>query len=94
MTKEPLLIRAFKAIDEPGTCARYMVEHAKVLQDFGVDHVIAPDTSWTKDPMCHVIIAEHPQHGLVGGIRVVVDVPGKPLPIETRVIVDGSGNRH
>lgn len=85
MIKETLFIRAFKAIDEPDTCARYIAEHGKVLRDFGVDHIVAPDIRWTKDPLCHVIIAEHPVHGLVGGIRVVVDGPGTPLPIETAI---------
>lgn len=86
MSREGLTIRAFKAVDEPDTCARYIMEHAKVLEDFGVGHVVAPDTRWTKDPSCHVIIAEHPLHGMVGGIKVVVDTEGHPLPIETAIM--------
>jgi hypothetical protein len=81
---DQITIRAFRAIDEPGTCSRYVNEHVRVLEDFGVTQVIRND-EWVNDPHCHVLIAEHPSLGLVGGIKVMRALPGRSLPMQTAI---------
>ncbi len=79
---ESILIKAFRAPDEPGLTDDFIAEHKKVLADFGLPEVVAKDLGWRKDPHCYVIAAIHPEHGMVGGLRLQMDVGGKGLPME------------
>ncbi len=75
-------LKAFRAPDEPALCQEFLQEHTQVLADFGIPQTVAPDISWTSDPHCFVIVALHKDLGMVGGIRLQLDKPGKPLPME------------
>jgi len=78
-------ISAFRATDHPELCERYIVGHRKVLDDFGVLQVIQPDRSWTRSPDCIVLMAEHSELGLVGGIRIQLREDGAALPMEKAI---------
>ena len=69
---EKLLIRAFRAVDEPETCEEFRREHRRVLEDFGITNVTTNTDTWCSDPGTVVIIAETDDGSMVGGIRVEV----------------------
>jgi hypothetical protein len=79
---EKIVIRAFRAVDEPTTCVEFERQHADVLHAIGVDNVVKPDADWMEDPDTVVFIAEHADLGMVGGFRLQKDKDGRPLPME------------
>jgi len=83
---QKLTIRAFRAVDEPATCALYVSRHRMVLESMGISNVTTNTDSWCKDPETYVIVAESPNHGIVGGIRIEVARRGRALPI-TKALV-------
>jgi hypothetical protein len=78
-------LKAFSAPDYPELCSEFLREHAQVLADFGIPQTVAPDTSWTDDPFCYVIVAMHSELGMVGGIKLQMDKQGAPLPMESTI---------
>ncbi len=82
---DKITIRAFRAVDEPETCHEFLQEHVRVLADLGVDSVVKPDTSWMNDPGTTVFVAEHPELGLVAGIRLEYAWQDRPLRMQTCV---------
>lgn len=56
-------------------------EHRKVLEDFGITNVSTNEESWMDDPYTYVIVAEHPELGMVGGVRIQLARPDVPLPM-------------
>ena len=79
---EHLTIRAFWAADEPGTCALFVREHARVLEDFGITNVPSNNSRWINSSSCAVIVAEHDSLGLVGGVRIETAwAPGETIPL-------------
>lgn len=76
-----LCIRALRAIDEPDTCAEFLREHRKVLEDFGISHVNTNNESWTVDDQTYLVVAESATDGMVGGLRIEISKPGRALPI-------------
>ena len=79
---EKIVIRAFRAVDEPESCKRFAAEHARVLSDLGVETVVVPDSSWADDPNTTVFVAEHPVLGMIAGIRLERALPGRILRME------------
>jgi len=79
---EKITIRAFRAVDDPESCALYVREHTKVLEDIGVFSVIKPDLSWCTDPNVVVLVAEHSSLGMVAGIRLHKASFGCELPMQ------------
>jgi hypothetical protein len=82
MSMEQITIRAFRANDEPGTCAEFMRGHGKVLEDFGISNVTTNNPLWCNDPDTYVIVVLSKDHGMVGGIRLEVGRGGRMLPME------------
>lgn len=82
---EKITIRAFRAVDDPGRSRAYAMEHAKVLADLGVDMVVVPDDSWSRDPDVFVFVAEHQELGMVAGIRLDRAREGQELRMEQSV---------
>ncbi|MBK6832412.1 MAG: hypothetical protein IPG92_17495 [Flavobacteriales bacterium] len=82
---EKILIRAFRAVDEPESCQRFAAEHARVLADLGVDSVVVPDDSWARDPNTTVFVAEHRTLGMIAGIRLERATHDRPLRMQTCV---------
>lgn len=83
---ERVTIRAFRAVDDPGRCATFVSEHSRVLEDIGVFAALKPDTSWCTDPSVVVIVAEHPNLGMVAGIRVHEASLGTALPMQRALV--------
>ena len=83
-------IRAFRAIEDPGTCERFVKGHEYVLTSIGVTKVSSSKNEWTKNPSVFVLTVESLNgEVLYGGARVHVAGGTQPLPIEQAVgIID------
>jgi hypothetical protein len=78
-----LKIRAFRAIDDPDACRKFIVGHRHVLESIGVKKVTSSKDEWASNPAAFVIIVESPDGERVfGGARVHVAGGTQPLPIE------------
>jgi hypothetical protein len=82
---ESLTVKAFRAPSEPALCDEFISEHHRVLSEFGIPEGVAKDNSWRHDPFCYVIVAIHPELGMVGGLRLQLDSGKKPLPMEEAI---------
>ena len=78
---DKLTFRAFKATDDPDGCAMFLAKHRAVLEAFGIPNVSTNNDHWCNDPDTYVIVAETPELGMVGGIRVEVSWGGRELPM-------------
>jgi hypothetical protein len=77
-----ITIRAFRAAEEPKLSSTYVEEHARVLRDVGVLDSLPQDHGWCLEDDCIVVVAEHPTLGMVGGCRLQMAKPGRPMPFE------------
>ncbi|MFN3404175.1 MAG: hypothetical protein ACK40G_08795 [Cytophagaceae bacterium] len=78
--------RAYRAIDEPETCQKYLEGHINVLSVYGVTKITSANTDWFYNPASYVIIADYiPTGELVGGIRVHLVGGTQPLPVEEAI---------
>lgn len=76
-------IRAFRAIDDPETCERFVKGHEYVLTSIGVTKVSSLKNAWTKNPSVFVLTVESLNGKTVyGGARVHVAGGSEHLPIE------------
>jgi hypothetical protein len=81
-----IVIRAFRAIDEPETCLNYAREHRRVLEGFNLGNISTNKNSWAYDPNTYVIIALSEKTGnMLGGIRIQIADKLNPLPVEEAV---------
>lgn len=78
---DQIVLHAFRATDEPGLCEEFLREHRKVLTDIGVNELVATEETWMSDPNCFVIVAQHAEQGMVGGIRLQLAVSSVDLPM-------------
>ena len=88
---EPLLelhFRAFRAVDEPDTCAEYVAGHQQVLKDYGIENITSNNETWITNPNIFCVIAEQdtPEGRImVGGTRIQQADGVFPLPVEDAV---------
>ncbi len=76
-------LRAFRAIDDPQTCERFIEGHAHVLTAIGVKKVTSSKNDWMYNPASFVLIVESLDGDKVyGGVRIHVSGGSEPLPIE------------
>ncbi|MDB4926702.1 hypothetical protein [Mucilaginibacter sp.] len=76
-------LRAFRAIDEPDTCALFVEGHAYVLTSIGVTKVTSSKIEWIYNPAVFVIVVESLDgKKIYGGARVHVAGGTEALPIE------------
>ncbi len=78
-------IRAFRAVDEPETCQKYVQAHMDVLRLYGITQITSAKEEWFKNPASYVIVAEDYDGNLVGGIRVHEVGGTQPLPVEDAI---------
>lgn len=79
-------IRAFKAIDNPISCEKYIEGHRKLLESYGVAEIVAPNHNWVQDPGAYVIIVENMITGkTLGGTRIQIRSEMLSLPLEDAV---------
>lgn len=82
MNAELINIRAFRSAVDRESTIRYVIHHAKVLEDIGVYTALGPDYSWCTDPDSVIVVAEHAEMGMVGGVRLQMARAGSQLGIE------------
>jgi hypothetical protein len=77
-------IRAFRAVDEPGTCLKFIEGHRRVLSIYGIENITTNTTDWMYQRSIFVIVVETLDGSkLYGGVRIQVADGINPLPIET-----------
>jgi len=83
-TGNPIVrLRAFRAIDDPASCALFLEGHEHVLTSIGVTKVTSSNDDWTRNPAAFVLIVESLDRLKVyGGARIHVAGGSQPLPIE------------
>lgn len=73
---------AFKAIDDPERCQKFIDGHRQVLESIGVKKVTSANDSWTENPDVIVVIVESDEDGLIyGGARIHKANDRFPLPM-------------
>lgn len=76
-------LRAFRAIDDPKTCEKFIEGHAHVLTSIGVKKVTSSKDEWMYNPAAFVLIVESLDgESVYGGARVHVAGGSQLLPIE------------
>ena len=76
-------IRAFRAIDDPETCLKFIDGHRKVLSIYGIENITTNTDIWMQNPAIFVIVVETLDgEKLYGGARIQVADGIHPLPIE------------
>jgi hypothetical protein len=76
-------IRAFRAIDDPETCLKFISGHRRVLSIYGIENITTNTDDWMFNPAIFVIVVETlDKEKLYGGARVQVANGINPLPIE------------
>ena len=76
-------LRAFRAIDDPETCLRFIKGHEHVLTSIGVKKVTSSKDEWMFNPAAFVLIVESMDGSHVyGGARIHVAGGTQALPIE------------
>lgn len=54
-----VLIRAFRAVDDPKTNDAYVEGHQAVLAAHSIKNLDSADSKWTRNPGVFAIVAEH-----------------------------------
>ncbi len=86
MERIKLVIKAFRAVDNPDACHRYVEGHMKVLRIFGITMITSAKAEWVNDPYTYVIMVESDDGEKVyGGARIQLAGGPQPLPLETAV---------
>ena len=77
-------IRAFRAIDDPESCDKFIEGHKRVLSAVGVTQVSSSSYEWKNNPASYVIICESQSEDrkVYGGARIHVLGGTQDLPIE------------
>ena len=66
-------IRAFRAIDDPLTCQKFIEGHRRVLSIYGIENITTNTDAWMYNPAIFVIVVETLDGSkLYGGARVQV----------------------
>lgn len=75
-------IRAFRATDDPLTCEKFVYEHKRVLENYGIKQVSSSNNIWIESSSSFVIAVETIKGKLLGGSRIQAADGITPLPIE------------
>jgi hypothetical protein len=77
---------AFRAIDEPELCERFIEGHANVLKDYGVTKVTSSNNAWKDNPFVYVVTVHEDSTGnIVSGLRIHISHLDFPLPLEVAI---------
>lgn len=81
--KPVVRLRAFRAVDDPETCALFLEGHMHVLTNFGIQKITSAKNEWLHNPAAFVLIVESlDKKKVFGGARIHVAGGSEPLPIE------------
>lgn len=76
-------IRAFRAVDDPESCEKFIRGHRRVLELIGIKEVTSSKNEWKDNPAAFVIIVESPDGEKVyGGARIHAADGTSALPLE------------
>lgn len=76
-------IRAFRAVDDPETCQKFIDGHLAVLESVGVKKVTSANNEWMYNPAAFPIVVESMDRSKVyGGARIHCADGKTPLPLE------------
>lgn len=80
-------IKAFRAVERPDLCRKFIEGHERVLTSIGVEKVTSSDYSWTLNPAAYVVICmDREEERIFGGARVHVCGGNQDLPFIKGVI--------
>ena len=80
--KSEVIIKAFRAVDEPEMCQMFIDGHERVLASIGVKKVTSAGYEWTLNPASFVVLCVNKeQTKALGGARVHVSGGNQPLPL-------------
>jgi len=84
--------KAFRAVDEPELCKKFIDGHANVLKDYGVTKVTSSNNDWMFNPFVFVItVIEKSSNKVVSGLRIHISHEDYPLPLEGAISQVDSG---
>lgn len=82
-----VVIKAFRAVDNPELSAKFIEGHEKVLVSIGIDKITSSDYSWVTNPAAYVVICMSRDGARAfGGARVHVCGGTQELPFIQGVI--------
>lgn len=86
MTKNTFKIFAFRAVDEPDLCSKYLEGHIKVLTDYGITNITTNNSLWMNNPFIYCVVAQDLESNqLLGGVRIQIADKVHPLPVEDAI---------
>ena len=78
--------KAFRAIDEPVLCQKFVQGHSDVLKQYGVTKVTSSNNDWIHNPFVYVVIVESICTGeVVSGLRIHIAHKDYSLPMEMAI---------
>jgi hypothetical protein len=78
--------RAFRAIDDPESCERFIIGHRRVLEIYDIKMITSNKSAWMDHQNTYVILVESLEDNKVlGGARIQIADDEFPLPIEDAV---------
>lgn len=81
-----LKFRAFRAVNEPETCIKFVEEHRNVLKDYGITNITTNNTTWMHNPNTYCVIAETESgNKIMGGVRIEISDDDTFLPVELAI---------
>ncbi len=76
-------LRAFRAIDDPKACEKFIEGHTRVLTSVGVTKVTSNNVDWMYWDSVFVLVVEDIETGeVLGGARIHAHNGRNPLPVE------------
>lgn len=82
------IIRAYRAVDDPVSCERYIDGHRRVLEAYGVTKVTSANVEWKDDPYTYVIIVESlDRTKVLGGGRIQIRSQEVRMPMEDAIAI-------
>lgn len=86
LTDNEIRIRAFRAIDDPESCLKFIEGHKRVLTIYGIDNVTTNTQNWMFNPAVFVVVVESMDGTKIYGGARLQGVDGlTQLPIEEAV---------
>lgn len=81
-----ILLKAFRAIDEPSLCESFLEGHGNVLKDYGVTNITSNTQKWMFNPSVYVVVAmDETATEVLGGIRIHLADGIEMLPVEKAI---------
>lgn len=80
------IFKAFRAIEYPDLCEKFVEGHGNVLLDYGVTKVTSSNNDWVTNPYVFVVIVIEEDSGkVISGLRIHVSHEDYPLPLEKAI---------